>query len=80
MTADIQAQMVAGDVRGEMYTYNVKQYADYILAHTDAYSGSAVALVKSMLNYGAAAQQLFSYRTDTPANADLSVKQNLSRA
>lgn len=71
MTADIQAQMVAGDVRGEMYTYNVKQYADYILAHTDAYSGSAVALVKSMLNYGAAAQQLFSYRTDTPANADL---------
>lgn len=71
MTTDIQAQMVAGDVRGEMYTYNVKQYADYILAHTDAYSGSAVALVKSMLNYGAAAQQLFSYRTDTLANADL---------
>ena len=71
MTADIQAQMVTGDVRGERYTYNVKQYADYILEHTDAYSESAVALVKSMLNYGAAAQQLFSYRTDTLANADL---------
>ena len=38
MTSDIKAQMIGnnGEKTGKVYTYTVKEYADYILSHTSA--------------------------------------------
>ncbi len=58
---------------GTVYTYSVKQYADYLLANTETNPEYAEveALVKAMLNYGAYSQTYFTHNTDTLANADL---------
>lgn len=72
MATDVTAQMVVNDVRGMKYTYNVREYAEYILNHESEYPESLTALVKSMLNYGTAAQQYFSWQTDRLANESLS--------
>ncbi|MBQ8967735.1 hypothetical protein [Ruminococcus sp.] len=61
MASDITAQMIDGDKAGTKYTYSVKDYADYLLLHTDddeAYE-KAAPLVKAMLNYGAYSQSYF---------------------
>ena len=50
MTDEIQAQMIVGENEGTVYTYTVKDYADYILSHTETYGEKVVALVKAMLN------------------------------
>lgn len=74
MTSQIKAQIIDGDSLGTEYTYSVKDYADYLLAHVDdneAYA-QAAPLVKAMLNYGTSAQNLFDRNTDRPANASLS--------
>lgn len=59
---------------GAVYTYSVKEYADALLSHTEGnWKFTKVApLVKSMLNYGTAAQNYFDRNTKKPANADLS--------
>lgn len=49
---------VDGERWGDEFTYSVKEYADYILAHSEEYSW-AVRVVKAMLNYGAAAEKYF---------------------
>lgn len=72
MTKDIKAKMVVGNQSGKVYTYSVKQYADYILNHTNAYTEAGVKVVKGLLNYGAATQQLFSYNLDNLANESMS--------
>lgn len=72
MTKDIKAKMVVGNQSGKVYTYSVKQYADYILNHTDAYTEAGVKVVKGLLNYGAATQRLFSYNLDNLANESMS--------
>lgn len=74
MTAGIKAQIVDGEARGTEYTYSVKEYADYLLAHTGdntAYANAAP-LVRAMLNYGAQSQNYFGYNTGRLANAGLS--------
>ncbi len=74
MTDNIKAQIVDGEARGTEYTYSVKEYADYLLAHTGdntAYANAAP-LVRAMLNYGAQSQIYFGYNTGVLANADLS--------
>lgn len=72
MTATITAQMFDGSENGgAIYTYTVKDYADYILSHTESYSANAVALVKAMLNYGAYSQVYFNHNTGKLANKDL---------
>lgn len=71
MTDEIQAQMIAGDNKSTVYTYTVKDYADYILSHTETYGDKVVALVKAMLNYGAYSQTYFGYQTENLANAGL---------
>ena len=60
---------VYSDVAG----YNAVVYAQSILANSQ--SESMKALVVSMLNYGAAAQQYFGYRTDALMNAGLTAEQ-----
>ncbi len=70
MTAPIIAQLKLSDgTLSETMTYTVKQYADTIF--DDAYGStydSQKDIVKSLLNYGAYAQQYFDYRTDELPN------------
>ena len=79
MTSDIQAQMIGnnGEKKGTVYTYTVKEYADYILSHTSAegsdISKATIQLVKGMLNYGGAAQKYFGYKTEQLASDGLTL-------
>ena len=53
-------------------TYKVRDYADVILANQDnKFSDELIVLVKTMLNYGASAQEQFTHNTDAPANHDV---------
>lgn len=74
MTSQIQAQIIDENYQSEIFTYSVKEYADYLLAHTgdNPRYAEAAPLVKAMLNYGACAQRFFGKDTDNLANADLS--------
>ena len=57
---------------GEEYlraSYSVRQYAEELLGIEEYASYGP--LVKAMLNYGATAQDYFSYETETPANGSL---------
>ncbi len=73
MTSDIQAQLIDGTQTGKVYTYSVKQYADYLLSNASVNPDyeKAVPLVKKMLNYGAYAQLYFDRNADNLANKDL---------
>ena len=73
MTAEIKAQMIAvnGTRKGTVYTYAVKDYADHIRNNSSKYSSRVINLVNSMLNYGGFTQEYFDYKTDDPANQDL---------
>lgn len=71
MTDEITAQMFDGSGKsGAVYTYTVKEYADYIIEHPTEFANSekTVALVKAMLNYGAYSQIYFGYNTGELAN------------
>lgn len=72
MTSEINAKMVSNGVAGKTYKYTVKQYATYIINHPNDYTQDAIKMVKSILNYGAAAQKLFNVNMDSLANSDLS--------
>lgn len=74
MTDEITAQMFDGSGKGgAIYTYTVKEYADYIIKHPTEFANSekTVALVKAMLNYGAASQLYFKHNPGNLANEDL---------
>ena len=73
MTSDIKAQIIDGDRKGMEYTYSVKDYADYLLAHTDdsAEFAKAAPLVKALLNYGAYSQIHFDKNPGKLANVSL---------
>ena len=73
MTSDIKAQIIDGDRKGMEYTYSVKDYADYLLAHTDEREDLAKAapLVKALLNYGANTQIYFDKNPEKLANVGL---------
>ena len=66
MISDIKAQLIDGDRKGTEYTYSVKEYADYLLAHTSENTEyeKAAPLVEKMLRYGAYAKEYFD-QTDT---------------
>lgn len=73
MTSQIKAQIIDGKSQGTEYTYSVKEYADYLLNHTEgnAEYTAAAPLVKAMLNYGAYSQSYFGTHIDSLANASL---------
>ena len=71
MTADIEAQMISGNKAGTVYKHSVKDYTDYILEHADDFDSTVVNVVKKMVNYGAASQIFFDYRTENLANQNL---------
>ena len=71
MASTITAQLVDGEKSGKEYTYSVKDYAEYLLSHTEVEEyAKAAPLVKAMLNYGAASQTYFGIE-GTAANAGL---------
>ena len=71
MASTMTAQLIDGESKGTEYTYSVKDYADYLLAHTEVKQyEKAAPLVKAMLNYGAASQTYFGIE-GTAANASL---------
>ena len=66
MTSTITAQILGTDKESAVYTYSVKDYADYLLEHKNdsaAYT-KAAPLVEKMLQYGAYAKEYFD-NTDT---------------
>ena len=80
MNDQITAVLYYGNDEIKTDAYSVRTYADVILydqtwidnyraTHED-YDELAI-LVKTMLNYGAAAQAQFNHNTDNPANADI---------
>lgn len=77
MTDEIKAQIVLpndaeNNIKyGTLYTYTVKEYADYVIGHPAAYSDKAVEMVKAMLNYGGYTQLYFQHNTDNLANEGL---------
>jgi len=67
MTEDITLQLLLGGMECEPVSYTVRAYAETIIE--GEYAEEVKALVKHMLNYGAAAQTYFGVNTDKPANA-----------
>ena len=63
----ITLQLHDGENLGEIHTYTALDYAKFIMS--GSYCESTKALVKAMLNYGAAAQNYFNYNTENLANA-----------
>lgn len=67
MTNKITVAVVGNEANAKEYT--IRQYADTVLA--DSKLSAYHALIKEMLNYGAAAQNYFGYNTTTLANTDI---------
>ena len=64
MASTITAKLVDGKKSGNKYPYSVKDYAEYLLEHTEVEEyANAAPLVKAMLNYGAASQRYFNEGT-----------------
>lgn len=72
MTDVIRLQLSAGDSKGAVHTYSVRQYADAILA--GSYDEALKDLVRQMLNYGGKAQRYFDYNIQNPADAGITVE------
>ena len=66
MTEDIIIMVINGSKIGCTEMYSVRQYADTLLE--DDSQSQYHALIREMLNYGAAAQTYFDYKTDALAN------------
>lgn len=77
MTSRIRTQIIDGKITGTEYTYSVKEYADYLIAHAGekAEWTAAVPIVKAMLNYGGYSQLYFNSNTKNLANADLTAQE-----
>ena len=70
------AQIITSVCETEKYTYSVKEYADYILAHAEGNEEytKAAPMVRAMLNYGGYSQLQFKHNTDALANDGLYTK------
>ena len=73
MASDITAQLNCGAWQGTIYHYSVKEYAQYLIDHSeeDEKWAQAVPLVKAMLNYGTYSQIYFEKNPEALANAGL---------
>jgi len=73
MSDDITVTFYNGEGEsGASYTYSVKSYAEYILENAAMQTTNLINLVKSLLNYGAAAQEYFDYTEAPLANENMS--------
>ena len=73
--SNITAQLFNGYQISRIYTYSVKQYADYLIAHQDesATFKKAVPLVEAMLTYGENARYYFDKTDEKPADLDVTI-------
>ncbi len=71
MSQDVKVRMYTANECGKEYSVSVQKYAEHIINHPANYDKYSIKLVKSLLNYGAAAQTLFDYHTDKLANENL---------
>jgi hypothetical protein len=69
----VYAKTAEGIVYSDVVTYSPKQYAMSRLENST--NADMKALCVAMLNYGAAAQQYFGYKTDALMNAELTAEQ-----
>ncbi len=67
MASIVSCKVVTSSRESEAFTKSVKEYAQSMLANAEEYT-NVIPLVKSMLNYGAAAQTYFDYNTNSLAN------------
>lgn len=73
MTDEVTAQLMEGNTAiSNAVSKSVKSLAAFLIRTYKDSDPELVDLMKAMLNYGAAAQVLFNYKTDNLANADLS--------
>ena len=70
ITSQISAKIVSNSSESDVFTYSLKTYSEVILSKPDVYAAE-IELVKSMLNYSAAAQIYFNHNTDDLANESL---------
>ena len=80
MDSVIQAQLIDGDNKSTVYTYSVKEYADYLLDHTNdnAEYAAAAPLVRAMLAYGDNARYYFDKNGTVPAEVDATIPEYVS--
>ena len=71
MSDNIDTRVVIDNETEKEYSYSVQEYAKTLLSRSNEYSNETVKLVKSLVNYGAAAQTFFNYNTANPANSIL---------
>ena len=66
INSEIKAYIVNGSDKGTVYSFTVKDYADYLLAHTgdDQDYAKAEDLVRALLDYGAYAEDYFGVESD----------------
>ena len=66
MSSEISAQLIDGDNTSTVYTYSVREYADYLIEHRKESQTfkDAAPLVEKMLRYGDYAKEYFD-KTDT---------------
>lgn len=78
LAKNIKVQLISnpgyGDTVLKEFTTSVASYTKKLLDSTDASYAKYKPLLKSMLNYGTAAQSYFGYDTKTPANSCLADK------
>ncbi len=77
MSTEITCKVVTSIQESQSFTYSVKEYAEYMLADTDTYYAECD-IVRSMLNYGAAAQEYFGYNTDNLANSSFTEDEKMT--
>ena len=71
MDAQITAQIIDGEVAGKTYTYSVREYAEYLLAHLNVPEyAEAEQLVRAMLAYGKNAAYYFAGGDKEPETID----------
>ena len=73
LTAELVFTRDGVEYSGEIDTYSLKEYATELLEKSN--NSVFKSLLVDLLNYGAAAQTYFGYRTDALVNADLSEAQ-----
>ena len=71
----VSLQLQDGDQVGQLHTYRAVDYARTVLSGN--YGESTKALVKAMLNYGAAAQTYFGYNADALVNEGYESTENV---
>ena len=75
MSSEISAQLIDGDNTSTVYTYSVREYADYLIEHRKESQTfkDAAPLVEKMLRYGDYAKEYFDKTNTLPDLGDVNI-------